>query len=234
MRLPGPGGRTGHGQRGGVGSEAVLGGGHQDDSADTRARSTSAHDPYRPVRMDGVPASCELTRIDGVEPTGTGASQRDTVDETQVQASDPLTDRAQVRIFTLADHVADERSEKLYISGGGLEWTGLPARAHEIPGCYLVIRLAFPRESARPQHGIVVRAVDEAGNSVGPDPLMEATMTFDLDRVPEDFSEVSGHIIVEIVGYPVTVDPTGVIVLELTADGVVVSRLPVQLVPVDD
>jgi hypothetical protein len=153
------------------------------------------------------------------------------VADKRANAADLLVDRAQVRIFTLADYVAEEESGKLYMSGAGLEWTGLPAKPDEIPGCYLAIRLAFPRELARSQHGIVVHAVDEFGRPVGPDPLLEATMTFDLDRVPEDFSEVSGNLPVQIVGYPATIDPNGVIFLELVVDGILVGRLPVQLIP---
>jgi hypothetical protein len=48
---------------------------------------------------------------------------------------DPLHDRAQVRMFTLADDVAEEASGKLYISGAGLEWTGLPTRDSKIAPC---------------------------------------------------------------------------------------------------
>jgi hypothetical protein len=149
--------------------------------------------------------------------------------DSSTQASDPLRDRAQVRIFTLADYVADESSGKLYISGAGLEWTGLPTRDNKIAPCHLVIRLAFPRPSARPMHTITVRVVDDAGSPVGPDPLLRAEMKFDLHRVPDYFTEVSGNLAVEIADYPISVDVADVVFFHLLVDDLVVSRLPVQL-----
>lgn len=74
--------------------------------------------------------------------------------EEMAQVFDPLQDRAQVRMFTLADYVADESSGKLYISGAGLEWTGVRTRENAIAPCYLIIRLAFPRIYARSSHTI--------------------------------------------------------------------------------
>jgi len=145
------------------------------------------------------------------------------------QISDPLQDRAQVRLFTLADYVADETSGKLYISGAGLEWTGLRTRDNTIAPCHLIIRLAFPRAYARPSHTIRVRVVDYEGNLVGPDPLLKAEMKFDLDHVPDSFTEVSGVLPVHIDGYPFTVNVDDVIFFHLVVDDVVVSTLPVEL-----
>ena len=147
-----------------------------------------------------------------------------------VRVSDPLQDRAQVRIFTLADYVAEEPSGKLYISGAGLEWTGLPTSENKIQSCYLVIRLAFPRASARPSHAIVVRVLDREGMPVGPDPLLQAEMKFDLDQVPDDFTEVSGNLPIQITGYPLDAKASNAIFLQLIVDDVVVNRLPVDLI----
>ena len=158
----------------------------------------------------------------------------DVVTAEQTDTAHPLSDRAQVRVFTLADYVAEEISGKLYVSGAGLEWSGLPARIDGIPSCYLLIRLAFPKAYARPSHAIVVRAMSGEGHPVGPDPLLQATMYFDLDGVPDDFTEVSSNLPVQVVEYPATLDPDGVIFLDLLVDDILVSRLPVQLRPVDD
>ena len=47
--------------------------------------------------------------------------------ENATNVSDPLQVRAQARIFTVADYVADEPGGKLYVSVGGLEWLGAAA-----------------------------------------------------------------------------------------------------------
>lgn len=150
-----------------------------------------------------------------------------TDDETKVE--DPLVDRAQVRIFTLADHVAQESSGKLYISGAGLEWIGLPIRENKIMPCFLALRLAFPRAFAREIHTVVVRVVDRQGQAVGPDPLLQAEMRFELRRVPKDFAEVSGNLPVRIEDYPLSEESTGIIFFQLVIDGTIISQLPVQL-----
>ena len=153
--------------------------------------------------------------------------------EDQTYSADPLQDRAQVRIFTLADYVAEERSGKLYISGAGLEWTGLPTAGGKIQSCYLVVRLAYPKASARPSHTVTVRVVDGDGNPAGPDPLMQAEMKFDLKRVPEYFTEVSGTLPIHIAGYPLGDTSVGLVFLNLLVDGVLISQLPVGLSSVD-
>src|SRR5436190_2910706 len=149
--------------------------------------------------------------------------------EDVVQASSPLDDRAQVRIFTLADYVAEEPSGKLYISGAGLEWTGVPARlegdgTNQLISFYLIIRLAFPKASARERHDVEVRVVNRDGSPAGPDSLLKAELQFDLDHVPEDFSEVSGNLPVQITNYPISAEPNSVIFLNLLVDEVPVSR----------
>jgi len=149
------------------------------------------------------------------------------------QGSDPLQDRAQVRIFTLADFVAEEASGKLYISGGGLEWSGLPTRANELPPFYMAIRLAFPISIARESHVVEVRALDAEGNAMGPDPLVRAEIHFDLSRAPAYASEMSGTLPVLIAQYPLTSKHDGVIFLHLITDGILVSRLPVALLDVE-
>jgi hypothetical protein len=158
--------------------------------------------------------------------------------EVVAQASDPLQDRAQVRIFTLADYVADEASGKLYVSGAGLEWTELVARpasdgGHHLLSFALIIRVAIPRAIARATHAIEVFAVDRDGVSVGPESLIKADMHFDLKRVPPDFTEVSANLPAQIMDFPVDVGPEDVVFLHLLVDNVLVSRLPVQLRPAD-
>jgi hypothetical protein len=159
------------------------------------------------------------------------------------QAPDPLQDRAQVRLFTLADYIADEASSKLYISGAGLEWTGVPARSvpddagdrfpdgtRHLLSFSVIIRLAFPRAIARPTHLIEVFALDRDGGEIAPpESLIEARMHFDLKQVPPDFTEVSGNVPAQVVDYPVRVGADDVIFLHLVVDGLLVSRLPVQL-----
>ena len=150
-----------------------------------------------------------------------------------IQATDPLQDRAQVRLFTVADYVAEEPSGKLYISGAGLEWVGLPARTGLLPSFYLAIRLAFPIGMKREMYAIEIRAVDAADDPVGPDPLLKAEIRFDLDAVPSDARELSGNLPVHITNYPITVQPNDVIFLHLLVDGDLVSQLPIQLLSID-
>jgi len=162
--------------------------------------------------------------------------------EDATQDQDPLDDRPQVRIFTLADYVANEASGKLYISGAGLEWTAVVARPdpdapddrRHLLSFSVIIRLAFPRAIARPTHTIEVLALNRDGVEVGPPKsLIEAQMRFDLKRAPRDFTEVSGNLPAQVVNYPVNIEPDDVIFLHLLVDGVLVSRLPVQLRPAD-
>ena len=149
------------------------------------------------------------------------------------QSPDPLNDRAQVRIFTVADYVAEEPSGKLYISGSGLEWVGLPAHPGVLPAFYLAIRLAFPMTVAKPRHVVEIRALDADGNPAGYDPLLQAEMQFDLERAPKTATEMSGNLPVQVTDYPITIQPDAVIFLHLLVDGTLISRLPVQLWPVD-
>jgi hypothetical protein len=156
------------------------------------------------------------------------------------QISDPLQDRAQVRIFTLADYVAEEPSGRLYISGGGLEWTGLPAFPDRLGPFDLVLRLAFPLDPGNPRgtvqesYSIEIRALDAVGQPVGPDPMLQTKMRFQRQRLPEDAREVSGNLPVRFADYPVTAQPTDVIFFQLVVDGAPISRLPVQLRPIDE
>jgi hypothetical protein len=154
--------------------------------------------------------------------------------EDAAQASDPLHDRAQVRIFTLADYIAEEPSGKLYISGAGLEWTGLPAFPDRLPSFYLLIRLAFPMTMVRPSHIVEVRVLHADGSPAAPDPvLFQADMHFDVDTAPDYATEMSDHIPIQVTNYPVTAQPDGVIFLYLLVDDTLISRLPVQLRPIN-
>jgi hypothetical protein len=154
-------------------------------------------------------------------------------------APDPLQDRAQVRIFTLADYVAEEASGRLYVSGGGLEWMGLPAYPDRLSSFDLALRLAFPvdprdpKGSAHDSYSIEIRVLDAEGRPVGPDPLMDTKMRFDPQRLPDYAVEVSGNLPVRVSDYPVSAQPTDVIFLHLKVDGILISRLPVQLRPAD-
>ena len=157
--------------------------------------------------------------------------------EDAAQVPDPLQDRAQVRIFTLADYVAEEASGRLYISGGGLEWLGLPVQSGGRVSFDIALRLAFPLNPAdshaavHDSYAIEIRALDAEGQPVGPDPLLQTKMRFDRQRLPNYATETSGNLPVRITDYPVTVQPTDVIVLHLKVDGILISRLPVQLQP---
>jgi hypothetical protein len=158
--------------------------------------------------------------------------------EDVARVSDPLQDRAQVRIFTLADYVADEASGKLYISGAGLEWTEVVARpaadgTHHLLSFSLIIRIAIPRAIVRATHTVEVFVFDRDGALLGPDSLIKADMHFNLKRVPPDFTEVSGNLPAQIMDFPVDVGPEDVIFLHLLVDDVLVSRLPVQLRPAE-
>jgi len=153
--------------------------------------------------------------------------------EDMAQAPDPLRDRAQVRIFTLADYVAEESSGRLYISGAGLECSGVPARTGLLPRLCLVIRIAYPMAMARGSHVVEVRALDAEDHPIGPDPLFRAKVTFDLAGAPAGAKEMSGNLPVQVTDYPVTVEPNDVIFLRLLVDGTEISNLPVQLVSID-
>lgn len=159
--------------------------------------------------------------------------------EDVTQVSDPLQDRAQVRIFTLADYVAEELSGRLYISGGGLEWLGLPVQSGGRVSFDIAIRLAFPLDPENPKatahesYSIEIRVLDISGQLAGDDPLLKTEMRYDPQRLPDDASEISGNLPIRISDYPLRVQSSGVIFLHLIVDGVLISRLPVQLRPAD-
>jgi hypothetical protein len=146
----------------------------------------------------------------------------------------PLDHRPQVRIFTLAEYVSEERSGRLYIGGGGLEWVGLPAYPDKLSSFDIAVRLAFPKAIIRESYSIEVRVLDAEGHPVGPDPLLQTTLEYDLDQLPADATEISGNLPVRISDYPVATQPTDVIFLHLIVDGMLISRLPVQLRPTDE
>jgi hypothetical protein len=164
-----------------------------------------------------------------VKNEGVISDEETTVADDGTDGLGPLRNRAQVRIFTLADYVAEEESGKLYISGAGLEWTGVPVSAGKIGSCYLVIRLAYPRAFARSSHSVVVRIVDVNGKPAGPNPLLQAEMKFNLHRVPSNFTEVWGTLPIQITDYPLSTETLEVIFLNLEVDGTLVSQLPVDL-----
>lgn len=157
-------------------------------------------------------------------------------DEPQSEA-ESLQRRPQVRLFTLADYVADELSGKLYISGAGLEWAGVPVHPdphddrRQFLSCYIVVRIAFPREIARETHIVEVLVRDAHGEPAGPESLFKIEMAFDLRNTPADFTELSGNLPMRIRDYPLTVDPNSVVFLHLLVDDELVGRLPVQLEP---
>jgi len=153
--------------------------------------------------------------------------------EDAIQRLDPLDSRPQVRIFTLAEYVAEERSGRLYISGGGLEWVGLPAYPNRLSSFDMAIRLAFPRAMIRESYPVEVRVLDEDGRPIGPDPLLQTEMQYDLQKLPDGATEISGNLPIRISEIPVSAQPTDVIFLHLIVDGVLISRLPVQLRPAD-
>jgi hypothetical protein len=150
------------------------------------------------------------------------------------QESGPLHDRAHVRMFTLADYVAEEPSGKLYISGAGLEWIGVPVRTDPDSGgyllsCFVVIRLAFPSAIARDSHFVEVRALDDAGQPVGPESLFKVEMRFDVERAPLGFTELSGNLPIQIRDFPLQAIDDRVLFLHLVVDEILLSRLPVAI-----
>jgi len=150
------------------------------------------------------------------------------------QELDPLDSRPQVRIFTLAEYVAEEQSGRLYISGGGLEWVGLPAYPDHLSSFDIAIRLAFPLSMIRESYSIKIRVLNEAGLPVGSDPLLQTEMQYDLQKLPAHAVEISGNLPVRISDYPVSVQPTDTVFLHLIVDDMLISRLPVQLRPTDE
>lgn len=153
--------------------------------------------------------------------------------ENAISESGPLYDRPQVRIFTLADYVAEEPSGRLYVSGAGLEWLGIPIRPtgkrnEYFLSCYVLLRLAFPRMTARAEHRVEVQARTSDGVNVGQDSLFRVEMHFDLEDVPEDFAEVSGNLPVQVTNFRIRTTPDTIIFLHLLVDDVLISRLPAQ------
>src|SRR5215212_4617250 len=143
--------------------------------------------------------------------------------EDATQGLDPLDSRPQVRIFTLAEYVAEERSGRLYISGGGLEWVGLPAYPDRLSSFDMAIRLAFPKPIIRESYPVEVRVLNEDGQPIGPDPFLRTEMQYDLKKLPDNAAEISGNLPIRISDYPVSAQPTDVIFLHLIVDGMLIS-----------
>lgn len=159
--------------------------------------------------------------------------------EDMAHEAGPLYDRAQVRMFTLADYVAEESSGRLYVSGAGLEWTGVPVRLApdgrgHLLSCYVLLRLAFPRASAGGSHMIEVQALKSDKTAAGQDSLFRVEMRFDLEHVPDDFAEVSGNLPVRVTDFAISAELDSIIFLHLFVDDILISRLPVQLLRDDE
>lgn len=136
-------------------------------------------------------------------------------------------DRLEVRIFTLADHVAVPPDGKLYISGGGVDQMFLT----EIPGALgplsLAIRLRVPWHMTSERIAVRLRALDADRSPAGPDPLMHADIEVGRPPGARPGDEIGIALAVPLTGFPVQQE--GSILFHLIVNEETLSVLPLKV-----
>lgn len=114
-----------------------------------------------------------------------------------------MSDRIEVRIFTLADHVATPPDGKMYISGAGVDQMFLT----QIPGTLgplgLAVRLRIPWEMTSERLSVRVRALSAGREPAGPDPLMRADIEVGRPPQTRPGDEIGVGFAVPLTGFPV-------------------------------
>jgi hypothetical protein len=141
-----------------------------------------------------------------------------------------LTDRVEVRIFTLCDHATAPPDGKIYMHGGGVNQVLLPQLPGPIRNLWLMIRLSIPWHMLGEPHTVRIRALDLDRKPVGPaDPLI--TTPFELGKPPghRPGDESAINMCVELTG--LSVEQAMTLRFHLTVDDEVIGSLPLKVQP---
>ena len=136
-------------------------------------------------------------------------------------------DRLEVRIFTLADHVATPPDGKMYISGGGVDQMFLT----QIPGVLgplaLAVRLRVPWHMTSERISVQVRVLSADRAPLGPDPAMRADIEVGRPPGTRPGDEIGVGLAVPLTGFPV--EEEGSIFFHLIVNDTTLSVLPLKV-----
>jgi hypothetical protein len=137
-------------------------------------------------------------------------------------------DELEVRIFTLADHVAGPPDGKLYINGAGVDTLNLP----QIPGAInvplgLAVRIRIPWRMTSDTLPFQLQILDADRNPVGPGTLLEGNA--EIGRAPgQRPGDESGiNIALTLTGFPI--EQEGTVYFHLRAGGQLLGVLPLKI-----
>ena len=136
-------------------------------------------------------------------------------------------DRLEIRIFTLADHVATPPDGKMYISGGGVDQTFLPEMPGALGPLSLAIRFRVPWNMTSERIPVEVRALDSDLKPVGPDPLLQADIEVGRPPGTRPGDEIGVQLAVPLTGFPVQQE--GSIHFHLIIGGKTLGVLPLKV-----
>lgn len=138
-----------------------------------------------------------------------------------------MSDRIEVRIFTLADHVATPPDGKMYISGAGVDQMYIT----QIPGGLgplgLAVRLRVPWHMTSERLSVRVRALNADREPVGPDPLMQGDIEVGRPPGTRPGDEIGVGFAVPLTGFPV--QDEGSLYFHLIVNQETLAVLPLKL-----
>jgi len=137
-------------------------------------------------------------------------------------------ERLEVRVFTLADHVATPPDGKLYISGGGVDRIFVPQLPGPLGQLWLAMRIRLPWHMTSDRLTVTIRALDGDRNVVGPDPVAQAEL--EVGRAPgqRPGDEVAVQLAIPLTGFPVSAE--GVLYFHLIVNDEQLTSLPLRVV----
>ena len=137
-------------------------------------------------------------------------------------------DELEVRVFTLADHVAGPPDGKLYINGGGVDTLTLS----QIPGIInvplgLAVRIRIPWRMTSDTLPFQIRVLDADRNPIGPGTLLEGNA--EIGRAPglRPGDEIGINMALTLTGYPLP--DAGTVYFHLRAGGRLLAVLPLKI-----
>jgi hypothetical protein len=138
-------------------------------------------------------------------------------------------DTPAVRMFILADWVAQQADGKLAIGGAGIGQVFVNAFPGALPPMYVVTRVSVPWHMTTEPTPLVVRALDADRNTIGPDPLFQANAEIGRPPGSRPGDELAIQVAFPLTGYPVPSATT--IFLHLLFGAETLAILPLKIAP---
>lgn len=141
-------------------------------------------------------------------------------------------ERPEVRMFVIADHVAQAPDGKLYLNGAGVEQVFIPSTPGHLPApLYIAVRIRVPWHLTSETLRLRIRALDADRQPFGPDPLIDGQM--EVGRAPgaRAGDEIAVNLVVPIAGIPVAQPGTMHFHLELADEVLAILPLKINVRP---